>query len=143
MDTSSSLPFPSRWETRHGGREPTRGRGSSLLQVGRGRARLPSGIRMDRRLVALLVLVLVALLLRDGSLPHQHLGARAGLYNHDHDLSTLATVAGGLVPDRPEAGPVLVALAPIAPPAIAVRSAAPRRHADPRAPPRPVPPRSA
>jgi hypothetical protein len=83
--------------------------------------------------VAVLVLALAALLLRDGSVPHQHLGASPGLYNHDHDLSTLATVSGGLVPDRPEPQPAIVALATIAVPAIAVRTAEPRRHADPRA----------
>jgi hypothetical protein len=98
---------------------------------------------MDHRRVALLALALVALLLRDGSLSHQHLGTKAGLYNHDHDLSTLATVAGGLVPDRPDPGPALVALAPIAGPAVAVRATAPRCHADPRAPPQPAPPRNA
>ena len=103
--------------------------------------RLLTGMTVDCRRVALLVLALVALLLRDGSLPHQHLGASPGLYNHDHDLSTLATVAGALVPDRPEPGPALVALAPIVVPAVAVRAAAPRCHADPRAPPRQAPPR--
>jgi hypothetical protein len=68
---------------------------------------------VDRRRLAVLVLALVALLLRDGSLSHQHLSTAPGLYNHDHDLCTLATVAGGLIPDPPEPGLVRVALAPI------------------------------
>ena len=96
---------------------------------------------VDRRRVALLVLGLVALLLRDGSLPHQHVGTSPGLYNHDHDLSTLAALAGALVPDRPEPAPALVALSALALPAVAVRASTPRRHADPRAPPLPAPPR--
>jgi hypothetical protein len=98
---------------------------------------------VDRRPLALLLLALLALLARDGSVPHQHLGTGSGIYNHDHDLSTLATVAGGLVPDRPEPGPALVALAAIALPPVDVRPRAPQRHADPRAPPRQAPPRHA
>jgi len=97
---------------------------------------------VDRRRIALVALALVALLVRDGSLSHQHLGAGVGLYNHDHDLSTLATVTGGLVPDRPEPGPALIALAPIAVRTIEVPAAEPRSHADPRAPPELAPPRS-
>jgi hypothetical protein len=96
----------------------------------------------DRRRLALLVLALVALLLRDGSLPHQHLGGTAGFYNQDHDLCTLATVAGGLVPDRPEPEPVRIALAPIVATADVVRVVAPRCLADPRAPPPQEPPRN-
>jgi len=96
---------------------------------------------VDRRRLAVLVLALVALLLRDGSLSHQHFGTAPGLYNHDHDLSTLATVAGALVPDSPEPGPVVVAFAPTAAPAAGVRAVLPRCLADPRAPPRQEPPR--
>jgi hypothetical protein len=97
---------------------------------------------IDRRPLALLLLALLALLLRDASLPHQHVSASPGLYNHDHDLSALATVAGGLVPDRPEPRPALAALTAIAAPAPDAGSHAPRRHADSRAPPSPAPPRS-
>lgn len=99
-------------------------------------------MRMDRRHLAVLVLAFVALVLRDSSLPHQHAGIAPGLYNHDHDLCTLATVAGGLVPDTPEPGPVLIALAPAVAVAVAVRAEAPRCLADPRAPPHREPPRA-
>ncbi len=101
-------------------------------------------MRADRRWVAVFVLALVALLSREASLPHQHASVAPGLFNQDHDLCTLATVAGGLVPDAPEPGPVLVSLAP-APvtAALAVRAVAPRCLADPRAPPHREPPRSA
>lgn len=99
-------------------------------------------MRMHRRHLAVLVLAFVALVLRDSSLPHQHAGIAPGLYNHDHDLCTLATVAGGLVPNTPEPGPVLVvALAPATAVAVAVRAVAPRCLADPRAPPHREPPR--
>ena len=97
----------------------------------------------DRWRLALLVLALLAFLARDACLPHQHVSPGPGFYNHDHDLSTLATVAGGLVPDRPEPGPALVALAAVAVPVVPVRATAPRSHSDPRAPPQPVPPRNA
>jgi hypothetical protein len=97
---------------------------------------------VDRRQLVVLVLALVALLLRDGSLPHQHLGTDPGLYNHDHDLGTLATVAGALVPDSPEPAPMVVACAPPATPAVGVRALLPRCLADLRAPPRPEPPRN-
>jgi hypothetical protein len=100
-------------------------------------------MRVNRRWVALFVFAMAALLLRDASLSHQHVSASSGLFNHDHDLSTLATVAGALVPDPPEAGPLLVSPAPVAVPTVAIRAVAPRCLADPRAPPRPEPPRSA
>jgi hypothetical protein len=100
-------------------------------------------MRADRRRVAVLGLALAALLLRDASLPHQHVSASSGLFNHDHDLSTLAAVAGALVPDPPEPGPRLVSQAPIALTAPAVQVGTLRCFADPRAPPHREPPRSA
>lgn len=105
------------------------------MQIDCSQARLPTGMTLDRRRLAVLVLAFVALVLRDSSLPHQHAGIAPGLYNHDHDLCTLATVAGGLVPDVPQSGPVLVALPTATAVAVAVRAAAPRCLADPRAPP--------
>lgn len=92
-------------------------------------------MRVHRRYLAVVVVAFVALVLRDASPPHQHDGFTPGLYNHDHDLCTLATVAGGLVPESPEPGPMLVALAPPAIIAVTVRAEAPRCLADPRAPP--------
>ena len=94
-----------------------------------------------RRHLAIFLLAFVALVLRDASLPHQHVGASTGLFNHDHDLSTLATVAGGLVPESPEPTPVLQPLATAPAVAVAVRAEAPRCLADPRAPPHREPPR--
>jgi hypothetical protein len=96
---------------------------------------------MDRRRVAFLVLALAALVLRDASLPHQHAGVGPGLFNHDHDLCTLATVAGGVMPESPEPAPLLGAPATAPAVAVAVRAEAPRCLADPRAPPDREPPR--
>jgi hypothetical protein len=84
---------------------------------------------------ALLLLALLALLLQGGSLSHQHLCAEPGLFNHDHDLGTLATVAGALLPLGPDPIPTWISLTPPTMRAPAPRALAPRRHADPRAPP--------
>src|SRR5262245_17519570 len=103
--------------------------------------RLPSGMRIDRRYLAVVLLAFAALVVRDAGLPHRHDAAAPGLYNHDHDLSTLATVAGGLLPDSPQAGPILVVLASPPTLAISVWAEAPRSPAEPRAPPHQEPPR--
>jgi hypothetical protein len=100
-------------------------------------------MRTDRRWVAVFLLALAALILREASLPHQHLSTSPGLFNHDHDLCTLATVAAGLIPDPPDPGPLLVSPASAEVAAVAVRAVAPRCLADPRAPPHREPPRSA
>jgi hypothetical protein len=100
-------------------------------------------MKADRRWLIALVLALAALLAREASLPHQHAAVEPGLFNHDHDLCTLATIAGGLVPDTPEPGPQLVSPAATAAAVRGVRAVAPRCLADPRAPPHRDPPRSA
>lgn len=96
---------------------------------------VPSPQRRAPLLVGLFVLAVLAMLLQDGSIPHLHLASQPGLYNHDHDLGSLATVGSGLVPDVPAAvllvaAVLVVALARPAPP-----ESAPIGHADSRAPP--------
>ena len=91
---------------------------------------------------SVLALALFAVLFQGGSVPHQHLGAEPGFFNHDHDLSTLATVGGAVVPAGPDPAPDLVVTAAPATPPAAVQARPPRRHADPRAPPPPEPPHS-
>jgi hypothetical protein len=115
----------------------------NALQIDCSRARLPTGMRADRRWVTALLLALVALLAREASLPHQHVGSSPGLFNQDHDFCALAAVAGGLVPDSPEPATLRVSLAPVTVLALAVRAVAPRCLADPRAPPHTEPSRSA
>lgn len=83
----------------------------------------------------LAILALAALLLQDGSLPHQHVSADPGLFNRDHDLTTLATVGAGILSDTPDTTPCVV-LQVFATGVVTARPAwAPRRHADSRAPP--------
>jgi hypothetical protein len=49
---------------------------------------------MTRRapIALLLAILTLPLLLQGASLPHTHLGAPAGLFNQEHDLTLLATV---------------------------------------------------
>lgn len=97
--------------------------------------------RLLRRLAGTAAVVLpapalVAMLVSAASLPHVHGGPGPGFFNQDHDLSTLAGLSGvALLPDAsPPATLVLVAGQSLG--LAAQRAvAAPRRHADPRAPP--------
>jgi hypothetical protein len=84
----------------------------------------------------LVLLIAVAMGLQGASLPHLHMGAELGLYNAEHDLTLLATVAGsGLPADSAAVLPfdavstAVLALAPERPLGDAVRSG------DSRAPP--------
>jgi hypothetical protein len=45
--------------------------------------------------VALVALAVVASIAAAGSVPHTHLAGGPGLYNHEHDFTTLAAVGGG------------------------------------------------
>jgi hypothetical protein len=99
-------------------------------------------MRADFPRVALLTLALLGLILQGGSLAHQHQQSQPGLFNYDHDLSTLATVGGGLVPAPPDLVPGLIALTLPPSATVAVPGLAPRRHAYPRAPPPVEPPPS-
>jgi hypothetical protein len=87
----------------------------------------------DHQRLTILLLALLALVMRDGSVPHQHLGP--GWYNSDHDVSALATVGGGLVPDAPEASPSIVEVGSPPPARLTCPPSAPQRHPDSRAPP--------
>jgi hypothetical protein len=86
--------------------------------------------------VLLLAPALVAMLVSAASLPHVHGGPEPGFFNQDHDLSTLAGSSGTalLSAVHSPAALVLVASRPLG---LATHRllAAPRRHADPRAPP--------
>jgi hypothetical protein len=82
-----------------------------------------------------LLLALLALLLQGGSVPHLHLAAEPGLFNHDHDLSALAAAAGALLTLSPDPTPTFITLAPSSTSVPVLASLASRRHADPRAPP--------
>ena len=84
----------------------------------------------------LLALAVVALVLGAASVPHVHVGPDPGLWNHDHDLSLLATRGGGApLPDpAPLLGAVLVVAAIQLLPCARCLSA-PRRPFASRAPP--------
>jgi hypothetical protein len=86
--------------------------------------------------VLLLAPALVAMLVSAASLSHVHGGPEPGFFNQDHDLSTLAGLSGAaLSPDVPStAALVVVASQPLGLGSLRP-AAAPRRHADPRAPP--------
>jgi hypothetical protein len=85
----------------------------------------------------LVLVALVALLASAATVPHAHASTAPALFNEEHDLTAFATVGGsaGLVPDAPRLSPLVVSsvlgvgLTDSAP------TAAPRRVADPRAPP--------
>ena len=53
--------------------------------------------RMGPR-VLLLLFGLLAMLLQAGSIPHLHAGSGYGLYNADHDLTLLASLAATACP---------------------------------------------
>src|SRR4051794_1316053 len=65
-----------------------------------------------RSIAALLLLVAaMAMVAQAGSLPHLHLGGEAGLYNAEHALTLLATLAGHGLPTAAVATPALDAVA--------------------------------
>jgi hypothetical protein len=79
---------------------------------------------------------LVAMVLSAAAVPHVHLSSAPGFYNHEHDLSSLATLSGAaLLPDVAATATLVRAAGPPPGPASPRPAAAPRRHADPRAPP--------
>jgi hypothetical protein len=87
-------------------------------------------------LLVLLGLVVASLLLQGGSLPHTHQSSKPGLYNQEHDLTTLAAI-GGIAP-LPAATAIValvVILAAVVGEATTHPLGALRRHADFRAPP--------
>lgn len=48
-------------------------------------------------LLSLLVLATAGMVLQAGSVPHVHAGSHAGIYNQEHDLTLLASLAGHVV----------------------------------------------
>jgi hypothetical protein len=84
----------------------------------------------------LVALSVIGLLLSGGSLPHVHGPDHPGLHNQEHDLSYLATFGNaGPVPDATAVAPFgLVAPRGVIQ-LVSQPAAAPKRHADFRAPP--------
>ena len=88
------------------------------------------------RIALLLAILTLPLLLQGASEPHTHLGAPAGLFNQEHDLTLLATV--GTVASADAAVPAVIVV-----PVVTAVAALPRwqpsttlaRAADSRAPP--------
>lgn len=93
--------------------------------------------RVPRYSVAapLFTLAMVAMLLGAASVPHVHLGPEQGFYNHEHDLSYLATFGGVAPPSEAPTLIVGVVFLPGGVIAVAPVVSAPRRHTDSRAPP--------
>jgi hypothetical protein len=86
--------------------------------------------------VLLLAPALVAMVVSAASVPHLHVGSTPGFYNQEHDLSALATLSGAaLLPAVIATATLLQAPGPLLGPAGSRPAPAPRRHADPRAPP--------
>jgi hypothetical protein len=88
--------------------------------------------------VALVVFALAAgaLLLQNGSLAHVHSAAKPGFYNHDHDLTLLATFGGGApVPDGAPLVSWLPDVAAASVPDLSHPAASPLRYSASRAPP--------
>ena len=91
---------------------------------------------MTKRRVFPLLLGFLAFLLAGASVPHLHTATEPGLWNHDHDLTLMATF--GSQACQPDAMPVLglvpaLATAPML--ATAHLAGAPLRRSAPRAPP--------
>jgi hypothetical protein len=85
--------------------------------------------------VLLFALAVAGLLLQTGSVPHLHLEPGVGLYNHEHDLGSLAAYGTGVVSDGPSATPLGVAVLLSIGIGVTRPASTPRRHADVRAPP--------
>lgn len=86
--------------------------------------------------VLLLAAALVAMLVSAASLPHVHGGPGPGFFNQDHDLSSLAGLSGAALLSDVHSPATLVLVASQSVGLATHRlAAAPRRHADPRAPP--------
>jgi hypothetical protein len=84
----------------------------------------------------LLLLAILAMLLQAGSIPHLHGGKGHGIYNAEHDLSLLATLAAHGLPGDPPRLVVEGVSAPLPSLVASPRAAQPLRAADSRAPPR-------
>jgi hypothetical protein len=113
---------------------PSPGKQAKVAAVMLGsRARTGQGHPM---LLLLLLLTVATLLLQGGSLPHSHQLSKPGLYNQEHDLTTLAAV-GSIAPLPATTAVVafVVALATLAGESTPRALGRPRRHADFRAPP--------
>jgi hypothetical protein len=80
--------------------------------------------------------MVATLLLQGGSLPHSHQLSKPGLYNQEHDLTTLAAIGGiATLPTMAAIVALVVALATLAGESTPRPLGRPRRHADFRAPP--------
>ncbi|HEY3065967.1 MAG TPA: hypothetical protein VGL09_09265 [Methylomirabilota bacterium] len=92
----------------------------------------PSGIAW----LCVAALLLAGLLLQGATLPHSHSPSAPGLYNEEHDLTTLATRgADAPVPTAVPVVAVAVVAGTIVVAAVTVHDGDPFRHTAPRAPP--------
>jgi hypothetical protein len=85
----------------------------------------------------LLWLALIALVTTGATVSHVHASAAPAFFNEEHDLTAFATVgsSAGLLSEAPRLAPLVVAFVlGVRRPDVAL-PAAPRRAADPRAPP--------
>jgi hypothetical protein len=93
--------------------------------------------RSARSIAALLLLLAaMAVVAQAGSLQHLHLGGEAGVYNAEHDLTLLATLAGHGLPTDGAPTPAFDVVTTSVPPLVPERPA-PRlaSSGDSRAPP--------
>lgn len=96
--------------------------------------------RSHRAFLAALIVVsfaLMALVVNAGTVPHVHASLTPGVFNEDHDLSSLATLGSGsgLVPQTPSIVPFDTASPLVAGPPAREPVDRARRSADSRAPP--------
>ena len=81
-------------------------------------------------------LLLAGLLLQGATLPHSHSPSAPGLYNEEHDLTTLATRSGDApLPAAVPLAAVAVVVGSIVVAPVSAHDAVPFRYTAPRAPP--------
>jgi hypothetical protein len=91
----------------------------------------------DLVVVLVLLLAVVAVGVEGATIPHAHRSATPGLFNQEHDLTSLATSRGVTMPDAAPAITLTVVVAAFVPCTAARPIATPSRPFDSRAPPAP------
>ena len=98
----------------------------------------PRGQRRPPVVLLLLTVAVLGLVLSGASLPHAHghHGGAPGFFNHDHDLTLLATLGvGATLPDAPAAMACAVVIGAVGLSLLALFPAPPHRRPSSRAPP--------